>query len=109
MIKTRSKRARAVRHKIGKRMFRLSIFRSNRAIYAQVIDDSKGETIAFVSSGLTLGDKKRMDRAYEVGATLAKELISKKVKKVVFDRGPYRYHGLVKAVADGAREGGLEF
>lgn len=110
MIKTRSKRARAARYKLGKSIPRLSVFRSNKAIYAQVIDDSKGKTIAFASSSfLSFPDKKRMDKAHEVGMVLAKELARKKVKKVVFDRGPYKYHGLVAAVAQGAREGGLEF
>lgn len=110
MIKIRKKRAQTVRQKIGKNLPRLSVFRSNRAMYAQVIDDSKGKTIAYASATL-VGKQKgsRTDQAREVGAQIAKNLVAKKVKKIVFDRGAYKYHGLVKALADGAREGGLEF
>ncbi len=90
---------------------RLSVYRSNKFIYAQVINDEKGETIVGVSeSELTLNDKaNKSDKAKELGIALAKKAIAKKVSAVVFDRGSYRYHGRVKAVAEGAREGGLKF
>lgn len=89
---------------------RLSVFRSNQFVYAQVIDDVKGQTIASVSEKEISGkDNKKIDRAKELGNLIAKKAISKKVSAVVFDRGSYRYHGRVKAVAEGAREGGLKF
>lgn len=110
MIKTKQKRARGVRAKLVKSVPRLSVFRSNRVIYAQVIDDSQGKTIVYASATL-VGKQKgsRTDQAREVGRQIAKKLVAKKVKKIVFDRGAYKYHGVVKALADGAREGGLEF
>lgn len=109
MIKTRQKRARTIRYKLSKTLPRLSVFRSNRAIYAQVIDDQKGQTIVSAKSTLLGKENAREDHAKSVGVEIAKKLIAKKVKKVVFDRGAYKYHGLVRSVADGAREGGLEF
>lgn len=89
---------------------RLSVFRSNRSIYAQVIDDSTGRTLAAaasVSLGLTGLSKK--EQAEKVGEVLAERAKALGVQKVVFDRGPYLYHGRVKALAEGARRGGLEF
>lgn len=83
------------------RRFRLSVFRSNKYIYAQIIDDKKGVTLVSAS-----GDK---TEAAKVGEELAKEAKAKKIVKVVFDRGEYKYHGQVKALADGARKGGLSF
>lgn len=80
---------------------RLSVFRSNKRIYAQLIDDVKGETL------LSAGDVKKS--ALKIGEDLAKKALSKGIKSVVFDRGGYKYHGLVKALADGARQGGLKF
>lgn len=90
---------------------RLSIYRSNRFIYAQVIDDESKKTIVGVSEkNLTLKDKvKKSDRSKELGALIAKKALEKKVKEVIFDRGSYKYHGRVKAVAEGARQGGLKF
>jgi large subunit ribosomal protein L18 len=92
---------------------RLTVFRSNQHLYAQVIDDSKHHTVASASTlGLSKMSKdtsKKGDKAAAVGETLAKEAQKKHVKKVVFDRGGYRYHGRIKALADGARKGGLEF
>ena len=82
---------------------RLSVFRSNKYIYAQVINDEKGKTL------LSAGGKKGLDMAFSVGETLAKQAKIKKIKKVVFDKGGYKYHGQIKAVAEGARKGGLEF
>ena len=88
---------------------RLSVFRSNTGIYAQIIDDVKGHTLAAASSkelGLTNGN---VDNAKQVGAKLAEKALAAGVSMVVFDRNGYLYHGRVKAVAEGAREGGLKF
>ena len=91
---------------------RLTVFRSNSQIYAQVIDDLKGATLASASSmdkdfsGDVTGN---VDAATTVGATIAKKATEKGLKSVVFDRGGYLYHGRVKALAEAARENGLEF
>lgn len=109
----KQKRQKRVRAKIKgtKDRPRLSVFRSNRFIYAQLIDDEVGKTIVGVSEKQTkeklTGDKK--SRAKALGVLLAKKAMDKKVKKVVFDRGSYAYHGRVSAISQGAREGGLEF
>lgn len=82
---------------------RLSVFRSSKHIYAQLVDDVKGETLAAaMGSG-------NVSTASNVGKDLAKRALKLRIKKVVFDRGGYKYHGRVKALAEGAREGGLEF
>jgi large subunit ribosomal protein L18 len=89
---------------------RLSVFRSNRAIWAQLIDDSRGQTL--VSAGsvqLDAKDLSPVDTAAKVGELVAERARAAGIEKVVFDRGPYLYHGRVKALADGARRGGLEF
>ena len=89
---------------------RLSVFRSNRAIYAQLIDDSKGHTVAAASS--TEVDKKAklsVAVSKSVGKKVAEKALASGVKEVVFDRNGYLYHGNVKALADGAREAGLKF
>ena len=89
---------------------RLSVFKSNRFMYAQLINDDKGQTIIGVSEKHvkeTLSVKTA--RAKAVGVLLAKKAIHKKIKKVVFDRGSYQYHGRISEIAKGAREGGLEF
>ena len=88
---------------------RLSVHRSDQHIYAQVIDDTKGVTIAAASS-LTITDSgTKTDTAKLVGQAIAKAAMDKGVKAVVFDRGSAKYHGRVKALADAAREGGLDF
>lgn len=92
---------------------RLSVFRSHRYIYAQLIDDEKGKTLV-ASDEADLKKEKgkklaKMERARLVGQALAKKALQKKIKAVVFDRGSFRYHGRVKALAEGAREGGLVF
>lgn len=87
---------------------RLTIFKSNKFMYAQLIDDEKGVTLLAANSSKVKG-KNMTEKAIEVGKHLAKAAIEKKIKKVVFDRGGYIYTGKVKALADGAREGGLEF
>ena len=91
---------------------RLSVFRSSKHIYAQVIDDLKGETIVSASSmEKTLREKSgaNIDAAKEVGRLVAERAKAKGVKDVVFDRGRYIFHGRVKALAEAAREGGLNF
>ncbi len=89
---------------------RLSVFRSNKSIYCQIIDDSKGHTLAAASStenGKTSGNK--TEQAKAVGQLIAEKAKSAGIETVVFDRGGYLYHGRVKALAEGAREGGLKF
>ena len=93
---------------------RLSVFRSSEHIYAQVIDDAKGATVAAASSidkGLKgkLKTGANIEAAKEVGKLIAERAIAAGVKQVVFDRGAYMFHGRVKALADAAREGGLQF
>ncbi|MGY6558484.1 MAG: 50S ribosomal protein L18 [Nitritalea sp.] len=89
---------------------RLSVFKSNTGIYAQLVDDLKGHTLASASSK-ELGNIKNVNIATsgEVGKKLAERAVAKGVTEVVFDRSGYLYHGNVKALADGAREGGLKF
>jgi large subunit ribosomal protein L18 len=88
---------------------RLSVHRSNQYVYAQIIDDAKGVTLATVSEKILAGKGTRMEKAKTVGVEIAKKAKAKKVTNVVFDKGSYSYHGRVKAVAEGAREGGLSF
>jgi large subunit ribosomal protein L18 len=90
---------------------RLSVFRSNRYIYAQVVDDAAGATLAAASSQETsLRDRTlSTETAAEVGKLLAERATAAGVSKVVFDRGGFAFHGRVKALADAAREAGLEF
>ena len=92
---------------------RLSVFRANRHIYAQIIDDAKGKTVAFASSlELLKKSKTKLPKtkiAIAVGELIAEKAKEKKIKTVVFDRGAYRYHGRVKALAEAARAKGLEF
>lgn len=93
-----------------KEMPRLSVFKSNKYVSAQLINDIEGKSILGVTEK-HLAEKKgqKTEKAKSLGLLLAKKAIEKKIKKVVFDRGGYSYHGRTKAVADGAREGGLEF
>jgi large subunit ribosomal protein L18 len=109
---SRLRRRRRVRAKVrgtGERP-RLSVFRSNRGIQAQLIDDVAGHTLAAVNwTEGDLKDLKSMDQAKRAGELLAERAKSAGVENVVFDRGGYRYHGRVKALAEGAREAGLTF
>ena len=109
----RQRRHRRVRKQVGGTAGRprLAVFRSNRYIYAQVIDDVAGTTVAAASSFEQKLRKKTLSRdtAAEVGSLIAERAKSAGVETVVFDRGGYPYHGRVKALADAAREGGLEF
>jgi large subunit ribosomal protein L18 len=91
---------------------RLTVFRSNSDIYAQLIDDNNGTTIAAASSrqkDITAQKAPKIAKSKMVGEAIAKKAVELGVKKVVFDRSGYIYHGRVKAVAEGAREAGLEF
>lgn len=87
---------------------RLSVFRSSRFIYAQLIDDVSGKTIAS-SSDIAIKKGNKTERAKQVGMKLAELSKEKKIAKIVFDRGGFSYAGRVKALAEGAREGGLKF
>ena len=90
---------------------RLAVYRSNKYIYAQVIDDIAGETLAAASSqeGTLRGERLNVETAAKVGKALGDRAKEAGVSVVVFDRGGYKYHGRIKALADGAREAGLEF
>lgn len=87
---------------------RLAVFKSNKYIYGQLIDDAKGVTLLSLSSMKVKG-KNFVERATETGKEIAKLALAKKIEKVVFDRGGFKYVGRVKAFADGARNGGLKF
>ncbi|WP_027481544.1 50S ribosomal protein L18 [Deinococcus pimensis] len=87
---------------------RLSIYRSSKYIYAQIIDDASGTTLV-AAGGKKIAEGNKSDSAAAVGRALAEAALAKGVKQVVFDRGSYKYHGRVKALADAAREGGLDF
>ena len=117
--KVKSKRRQNIRYRIRRSVGegtpktpRLSIFRSNSEIYAQLIDDGKGETLASASSrdkDIVAQKGTKTEKSKLVGAAIARKATELGLKEVRFDRGGYLYHGRVKAVADGAREGGLEF
>ncbi len=87
---------------------RLAVFRSAKHIYAQIIDDGQGKTLV-AASDLKMAGKVKAEKAFEVGKQLATAAAKKGIKKVVFDRGGYLYHGRIEKLAQGAREGGLEF
>ena len=86
---------------------RLSVFRSSKHIYAQIIDDSKGKTLIFAADTKEKGTK--VEKALNVGKKIAERALKKKIKSVVFDRGGFLYHGRIAALAKGVREGGLKF
>lgn len=91
---------------------RLSVFRSAKHIYGQIIDDEKRETLVSVGDLGDLGDLSNLnktEKAKKIGQLLAEKALKKNIKEIVFDRGNFRYHGRVKALAEGAREGGLKF
>jgi len=114
---TKAQKRKRIHYRIRKRVRgtaarpRLSVFRSNKAIYAQAIDDVNGFTLVSASSkdaGVSGGGNKT-EQAQKVGKLLAERALAKNLSSVVFDRGGYLFHGRVKALADGAREGGLQF
>ncbi len=96
---------------LGKEKYpRLTVFRSLKHFYLQIIDDAKGITLCAASDkNVKVTGKKPIEIAAEVGKELAKRAIAKKIDRVIFDRGANKYHGRVKAAAEGAREGGLKF
>lgn len=115
-VEKRDRRHRRVRKKVfgTPERPRLCVFRSNRYIYAQIIDDEAGHTLCAASSlekevREKVESTKNKDVAAAVGKLIAERAIAKGIKKVVFDRGGYKYHGRVKELADAAREAGLEF
>lgn len=88
---------------------RLTVFRSNKFIYGQLIDDSTGKTIVSVSSKLISGGLNKVDASFEAGKELAKKAVEKGITSAVFDRNGYIYHGRVQKFAEGSRDGGLKF
>jgi len=109
-IEKRKRRAKKIRKKILSRsqLPRLSVFRSLKYIYAQIIDDTKGQTIVSATEKELKGARgTKSERARMVGKMLAEKAIKKGIKRVVFDRGGYLFHGRVKALVQGAQEGGL--
>jgi large subunit ribosomal protein L18 len=117
--KVKTQRRKNIRHRISRRIGegtaqtpRLSVFRSNSDIYVQLIDDNKGQTLAAASSkdkDIVVQKGTKTEKSKLVGAAIARKATELGLKKVRFDRGGYLYHGRVKAIADGAREGGLQF
>ena len=112
----RLRRKLSIRHRVSgtEERPRLTVFRSSKHIYAQVIDDTKSVSLAAVSSltkeiSKETAEKTKREMAELVGATIAKACLAKGITKVVFDRNGYIYHGRIKALADGARAGGLDF
>ncbi len=111
-INQKERRLKRVRNKIKQNLGipRLTVFRSNQHIWAQVIDDKHGKTIVGASTkSLKEAKGTKSEKATLVGQEIAKLALEKKIINVRFDRGLYRYHGRVKALADGARSGGLKF
>ncbi len=122
MLENKKEKTKRRHKRVRKKIFgtadrpRLHVFRSLNHIYAQLVDDKRGVTILAEDdrkkeSGKkkSTGEKSKTEKAFEVGNRIAKKAKEKKIKTVVFDRGGYRYHGRVKAVAEGARKEGLEF
>jgi len=108
----RYKRHKRIRSKVKgtKERPRFSIFRSNQYIYVQLIDDVNGKTLVSLNDrDIKKSKLSKIETAKKIGKEIAKKALEKKISKVVFDRGGYKYHGRIKAVADGAREGGLIF
>lgn len=115
-VKQRARRKQRVRKKVfgTQERLRLSVYRSLGHIYAQVIDDTKGHTVAAASSTdkevvTSVEGKTKSEKSHLVGKILAQRALAANVSSVVFDRNGFMYHGRVKALADGAREGGLQF
>ena len=110
-MKTRQQRVRYKNKKVSNRK-RLTVFKSNNHIYAQLIDDTKGITLASSSSiekSIKEKNLPKKELAELIGKEIAKKIISKGIEKVAFDRGRYKYHGLIKILADAARVEGLNF
>ena len=110
-MNNRKQRVRYKTKKVSKRN-RLTVFRSNNHLYAQLIDDTKGLTLASSSSiekSIKEKNLSRKETAELIGKSIAKKIISKGIDKVAFDRGKYKYHGLIKIIAEAARVEGLNF
>lgn len=106
---TRRKNRVRAKIKATKKGLRLCVFRSNQHISVQLIDQEQGRTLMSASDKEIKTKGKRIEIAKAVGMLIAKKALDLKISKVAFDRGKYKYHGNVKALADGAREGGLQF
>lgn len=100
---------RRIRRPVETGRLRLSVFRSAKHIYAQVIDDNEGLTVAEANTVALDLTGNKTEQARQVGKLLAERALEAGVERIVFDRGSYRYHGRIKALAEGAREGGLDF
>ncbi len=111
MLKNKLKIRKRIRSKVvgSAERPRLHVTRTNKSMFVQAIDDNKGHTIAGISAKAIKEKASKTEKATLLGEKIADILISQKIKKVVFDRGYYPYHGRVKAVAEGARKKGLEF
>lgn len=117
--KAKSQRRQNIRYRIRRKIGegsaqkpRLSVFRSNTDIYVQLIDDANGQTLAAVSTkdkAIKAQKANKVEKSKMVGEAIAKKAVELGINDVTFDRGGYLYHGRVKSVADGAREGGLKF
>jgi large subunit ribosomal protein L18 len=117
--KVKTLRRKNIRHRIRRKIGegttqkpRLSVYRSNTEIYVQLIDDTKGQTLAAASSkdkDILAQKATKVEKSKLVGAAIARKATELGIKSVTFDRSGYLYHGRVKSVADGAREGGLQF
>jgi large subunit ribosomal protein L18 len=114
MLETKQKRIR--RHqRIRAKIFgtkdrpRLCVFSSNAHIWAQLVNDEKGQTLISINDLKIKTKSNKTAKAAEVGKLIAKAAVEKNIKEAVFDRGGFKYHGIIKALADGAREGGLKF
>lgn len=117
--KVKSQRRQNIRYRIRRKIGegsaqkpRLSVFRSNTDIYVQLIDDENGQTLAAMSTkdkAIKAQKVNKVEKSKMVGEAIAKKAVELGIKDVTFDRGGYLYHGRVKSVADGAREGGLKF
>ena len=111
MTEKRTKRTRYKLKKVSNRK-RLTVFRSNKHLYAQIIDDTVGKTLASASTkekDFDIDNKDRKSLAEIIGKNIAKRSIEKGIKEVAFDKGKYKYHGLIKILADSARTEGLIF
>lgn len=115
-FKTKELRRKKIHARIRKKLEgttekpRLTVFRSNKEIYAQIVDDSKGHTLVSSSSFKTASkDGNKTEQAKAVGMEIAKAAVEKGISSVVFDRSGYVFHGRIKSLAEGAREGGLKF
>ncbi len=113
---TKSARRQRIHYRVRKKVSgtqsapRLAVFRSNKAIYCQAIDDVTGVTLFSASSReLTIAGLNKVDQAKAVGKLMAEKAVAASITVIAFDRGGYLYHGRVKALAEGAREGGLKF